>query len=280
MAQTSSAFMMDISHASAITISSTLDNGISSNNKYDYFGNGGNQRGGIDIDLLRQSLVTPTPDKPQITLSENYFPTIVDHNENTSNNNNGYDTKSTAIPSSIITTKSTSSSSSSSSSSSKTKIPIAEGLIYLQNNNNNNNNNIYNERPNLNDNIIVTISSTSDPTNIIAGAKYPVYKAKFPFNFKMYNENILKGKEQIWQQLEKGNEESRNNSMNRSNNGSDLLITARICPEEILTLPCKDEESTYFAKGVSKILMIGNLPGATEGQSLRTPVSLPLMKKQ
>ena len=94
-----------------------------------------NMGGGLNLDSISQSLVSPTEDRPQITMQGNRLPTATKSITPTVNTN--------------------------------TKIPIMEGMIYLLNNN---------ERPELNDNIILTISSTSNPNNILAGAKFNVYK--------------------------------------------------------------------------------------------------------
>ena len=200
--------------------------------------------GGIDLNSIRQSLVSPTDDKPQITMQGS----SVAPSPSTSST--------TSVRRGDIT---------------KTKSPIMEGMVYLLKNSS--------ERPDLNDNIILTLSSTSNPDNILAGAKYKVYKAKFPFNFKMYDENVLKGKEEEWKQLVMGSSNG-NTIVGGSGGGGDFLVTARICPEEITVLPCKEEESTYFARGVSKLLKIENLPGANEGDIIRTAVSLPLQKNK
>ena len=186
----------------------------------------------INLDSLQQSLVQPTPEKPQIIIRDN-----LDGGK----------------------------SSSYTMSKKNTRIPIVQGIVYLQNNN---------DRPLLNDYIVITVSSSSSSSsttnnvqNILAGAKYQVYKAKFPFNFKMYNENILKGKEQEWNIL---------TSNNNNDSSNILIVTAKVCPETSLQLPCTDEDITFIAQGISKLLMIGNLPGGEDGQIIRTPVSLQL----
>lgn len=204
----------------------------------------GSSVGGINLKSIQESLVSPTDEKPQITMQGSNV----------------------------------AQSSSKSTATGNTKYPIMEGMVYLLNDRN--------VRPDLNDNIILTLSSTSNPDNILAGAKYKVYKAKFPFNFKMYDGNILKGKEEEWKQLYTQNSMSRNGIerndktiIDRSGGSGDFLVTARICPEDITVLPCKEEESTYFAKGVSKLLQLENLPGAKKGDIIRTAVSLPLQQQ-
>ena len=210
--------------------------------------NGGG--GGIDLELLKQSLVKPSDDKPQIKINEQQqlSPQLQ---------------KQQLIPQTqtqTILSKTTTSS----SLKSKTKTPIMEGMIYLLDDKN--------TRPNLNDYIVITISSTKDPNQrILAGAKYNVYKAKFPFNFRLYRENIIQGGSTS---ASTSNDSS--NAMEQIFNQDDLVVTARICPEESTKLPCTQDQSTYFAKSISKLLQIENLPGANQGDVIRTAVSLPL----
>jgi hypothetical protein len=225
-------------------------------------------RPSINLDSLQQSLVSPTSDKPQIIIRDN-----VDTTTTTSSSSSTGDYRYDSPTQTILNIATGGNGGGNgggrntdiTSNKKNTRIPIVEGMVYLQNNN---------ERPSLNDYIVITVSSPSsmndnqDDIQILAGAKYQVYKAKFPFNFKMYNENLLKGKEQEWMNLN-----------NNNNNDNTLIVAARVCPEESQKLPCTEDESIFVAKGVSKLLMIGNLPGGDEGQTIRTPVSLQLISK-
>lgn len=126
--------------------------------------------------------------------------------------------------------------------------PILQGLIYVDRSD---------SRPSFADTLVITAGSSERPDDVLAGAKIPVTMARFPMQFSMYQANIAKGKEDLWSKAMDG----------------DIIVTARVCPEAS-TLPCKDAESTYKAKGISKV--IRNLPGMDEGTLVRTAISLPL----
>ena len=132
------------------------------------------------------------------------------------------------------------------------------------------------DQPEFSDTIVLTIASTSNPDVPIAGAKYVVSKARFPFQFRLYRANILDD------QL-----------MERKIQDLDLMVTARICPtiatviqdakaaQEMNTknaptsrIPCEVDESTFLTKYISKV--VGNLPGMTKCTVFRTAASLPL----
>jgi hypothetical protein len=137
------------------------------------------------------------------------------------------------------------------SKTSNGKSPIVQGLVYMVD---------AKDRPDPSDVIVLTVSSVSAPDEIMAGAKYPVYKARIPFNFQFYQANIIKGKEDVYkQQLER----------------EDLLVEASVCPQEAAKLPCKSEERLYEAKGISKMIQV---PGMAEPTLFRVPASLPLEK--
>jgi len=133
---------------------------------------------------------------------------------------------------------------------SKGKTPIVEGMVYMMDK--------Y-ERPDPSDFIVLTVVSNSLPDEILAGAKYPVYKARLPFNFQLYEANILKGKNDVY----------------KKNSGGDLIVTATVCPQEATAFPCSSQESLYDAKGISKLLQI---PGMQDGDLVRTPAALPLQQ--
>ena len=126
--------------------------------------------------------------------------------------------------------------------------PILQGLIYVDRSD---------SRPSFADTLVITAGSAERPDDVLAGAKIPVTMARFPMQFSMYQANIARGKEDLWSKAMDG----------------DIIVTARVCPEAS-TLPCNDAESTYKAKGISKV--IRNLPGMDEGTLVRTAISLPL----
>lgn len=126
--------------------------------------------------------------------------------------------------------------------------PILQGLVYVDRSD---------SRPSFADTLVITAGSAERPDEILAGAKIPVTMARFPVQFSMYQANIARGKEELWSKAMDG----------------DIIVTARVCPEAS-ALPCNDAESTYKAKGISKI--IRNLPGMDEGTTMRTAISLPL----
>ena len=70
-----------------------------------------------------------------------------------------------------------------------------------------------NDRPDYSDTIVLTVASTANPDVTIAGAKYSVSKARFPFQFIMNRANIIDKQ-----------------YANMDIIDSDLLVTARICP--------------------------------------------------
>jgi len=183
---------------------------------------------GIGLEAIQNSLAPPSEATPQIKLPMNSV--------------------------GAATSASSSSSSSGAGFTKKIKSPILQGMVYMLNEQ---------ERPDLTDKIVITISSTANPTDILAGAKYDVYKARFPFQFKLYDANVVKGKEETFRNL--------------SNQG-DYLVSVKICPEDAKKLPCEENESAFSAKGISKLLQLQNLPGANPGDVIRTAASLPLEK--
>mmetsp|Transcript_7413 Transcript_7413/g.11235 ORF Transcript_7413/g.11235 Transcript_7413/m.11235 type:complete len:239 (+) Transcript_7413:131-847(+) len=129
--------------------------------------------------------------------------------------------------------------------------PIVQGLVYLVRPNSE-------IRPYSTDTLVLTAGSLTAPDEVLAGAKIPVSRLRFPTSFRMYKENILSGKTSQWSDLEESGE---------------ILVKAKICPEGV-PLPCSDDESTLKAQGVSK--MVRNLPGLTDGTNFRAAASLPL----
>mmetsp|Transcript_28276 Transcript_28276/g.39805 ORF Transcript_28276/g.39805 Transcript_28276/m.39805 type:complete len:240 (-) Transcript_28276:1270-1989(-) len=129
--------------------------------------------------------------------------------------------------------------------------PIVQGLVYLVRPNSE-------IRPYSTDTLVLTAGSLTTPDDVLAGAKIPVSRLRFPTSFRMYKENILSGKTSQWYDLEESGE---------------ILVKAKICPDGI-PLPCSDDESTLKAQGVSK--KVRNLPGLPDGTNFRAAASLPL----
>lgn len=132
----------------------------------------------------------------------------------------------------------------------KESASIIEGMVYLFDTN---------DRPDTSDVIIITLTTLDDQKNVLAGAKYPVSRARIPFNFQLKDANIIKGKEDLF----------------RSSMDKDLLVQAKVCPEIASSFPCSEEESTFIAKGVSKLVKI---PGMRDNEQVivRTAAALPL----
>ena len=169
---------------------------------------------------LSQSLVQPTDQKPQITLSGRQV---------------SYGSSTT--PSSSI---------------SQPKVDsLCQGMVYLFSEQ---------DRPDPSEVLVLTAASPSQPNVPILGAKFNVYKAKFPFQFTMAEPNRLKGHD-------------------TDTLSGDFIVTARTCPSDG-TLPCADSQSTFVARGISKVLvgMDGEGGLLKEGQSIRTPASLALRR--
>lgn len=248
--------------------------------------------GGIDTQLLRQSLVPPTDDRPQIQ---------------------------PVAPSQSLT--SPRSITSSGANEKQKKAPIMQGMVYLQTSSSKANVQMKEDetlisnqspsriraeevRPDPSDILVLTVSTPTDPNTILAGAKIPIYRVnRFPFQFQMYSPNILKGREQQFWDV---------------NGNGDYIVQGRICrqiEEEVTTsvissdsmwsspivstsattastttsststrgtsqsersLPCTESESIFVGTGVSKLLK--NVPGLEEGDVIRTAVSVPLSK--
>lgn len=146
----------------------------------------------------------------------------------------------------------------------KAKQPILEGMVYMADE-------YKYDRPDPSEIIVLTVSSASQPDDILAGAKYPVYKARMPFNFQMYDANILKNKMGQFRMVQE--------------RGEDFIVSATVCPGEddgggggvAGRLPCDAGVSSYQGRGVGKLLQV---PGMQEGEMIRTPASLALEKNK
>ena len=110
--------------------------------------------------------------------------------------------------------------------------------------------------------LVLTAVSASPPGNeeVLAGAKFPVSRVRFPLNFQMYKENLLlkkPGVKEAWEKIE---------------DSEDVIIRASICPIDASTFPCENPKKT--SQGVAKL--ITNIPGLKDGQVIRAPASLQL----
>lgn len=132
----------------------------------------------------------------------------------------------------------------------ESKAPIVQGLVYLAD---------LQERPGYLDTLILTVRDRSRPEQVLAGAKLPVSMIRFPLDFRMYDQNILPDKRELWNQIE-----------------GDLLVQAKVCPEGT-PLPCSDGESSMSARGIAKV--VRGLPGMEDGTQIRTGASLRLERR-
>lgn len=125
--------------------------------------------------------------------------------------------------------------------------PLVQGLVYLAN---------PQIRPGPLDTLILTVRDYNHPDVVLAGAKLPISKVRFSFEFSMFDKNILPQKKELWDQVE-----------------GDLLVKVNVCPAS-LALPCTDGESSMKAQGISKL--IKDLPGMDKGIQIRAGASLRL----
>jgi len=243
-----------LSYASTL-LSSLAESTTNSNTNTNTNINTDDNSNNIDFQKLQQSLSNPTDDRPQIKLP----PDSTNGNYNTNTNPNTSNQSNNNFNNKNMQNKNE---------------PLIQGMVYLLN---------QNDRPDFSDTIVLTVASTSNPDVPIAGAKYSVSKARFPFQFRLYRANILLDDQRMERNIE----------------NQDLMVTARICPT-IATptptqdtkaakvrntknapasrIPCEVDESTFLAKGISKV--VGNLPGMTEGTVFRTAASLPLERRR
>jgi hypothetical protein len=126
------------------------------------------------------------------------------------------------------------------------KQPLVQGLVYLTN--------PRQVRPDPSDVLILSVRSAApgagaDDSPVLAGAKIPVSRLRFPVSFAMSEKNILPGK---------------------TLSSGDLLVDAKICPS---VTPCSQEAASFQAKGIAKV--ISNIPGL-DGSSMRAAASLGL----
>lgn len=122
-----------------------------------------------------------------------------------------------------------------------------QGLIYLPSTSREED---FNSKIAKNDNIILEVSTSDNPSVILAGAKIPISQIKaFPISFGISKDNLLlkepadesnSSQEQFWDQAV-------------LYYPKDLLIRARICPSSSF---CKDSEATFQGGGISKLLLL------------------------
>lgn len=111
-----------------------------------------------------------------------------------------------------------------------------------------------NRRPSPSDFLVLTARSYQDPDTVVAGARIPVSKVKFPFRFIMSEKNIVKGQE--------------------GKVNTDLLVKAAVCPEDSPKFPCSDAQASMKGEGIAKLLRdFGGLP---EGVEVRAGASVGL----
>jgi hypothetical protein len=109
-------------------------------------------------------------------------------------------------------------------------------------------------RPGPLDTIVITVRDVSSPDKVLAGAKIPVSRTRFPVQLRLFSQNIID--KQAW---------------DRAN---DVVVRAVVCPSESASLPCSESEATMKAEGIAKL--IRNIPGLPEGTTVRAGASLPL----
>ena len=130
---------------------------------------------------------------------------------------------------------------------------MVQGLVYLYNS--------QSERPLFTDTLVLTVTNEAD--KVLAGAKIPVSKLRFPMSFRMSESNVVNGQLNAWEKATRGDDI--------------LIIKAAICPEASEKLPCSAPQQTFTGSGVSKL--IPNLPGLNLEQSMggiRAAASIPL----
>lgn len=87
---------------------------------------------------------------------------------------------------------------------------------------------------------MITASRTDQPSVLLAGSRIPMTEMhNFPISFRLGKDNIVTdGGKQV---ITTGN--------------MDLYITAKMCPSESGSLPCKDSESIFEGRGISRMLV-------------------------
>jgi hypothetical protein len=116
-------------------------------------------------------------------------------------------------------------------------------------------------RPTASDIVLLTVRDVKHPDIVLAGAKLPISRIRFPLRFKLSTSNLKGPKElAIWKE---------------SASQHDLLVQAVVCsPESLTTSPstrttCSD--ARFQAQGVAKLLRLQD-----NDVTIRSAVSLPL----
>lgn len=120
--------------------------------------------------------------------------------------------------------------------------PILEALLYLAD---------PQIRPGPLDTIVITVRDIK--SGILAGAKIPVSRARFPVQLRLYRQNLLQPAS--WDRAE------------------DVTVRAVVCPAGT-AIPCPESDITMQAEGISKL--VRNFPGLPEGVEVRAGAALPL----
>jgi hypothetical protein len=104
----------------------------------------------------------------------------------------------------------------------------------------------------------LTVRDVKHPDIVLAGAKLPVSRIRFPLRFKLSTSNLKGAKEAaIWKE---------------SACQHDLLVQAVVCsPESLTTSTCSTSNARFQAQGVAKLLRLQE-----NDVTIRSAVSLPL----
>jgi hypothetical protein len=114
-------------------------------------------------------------------------------------------------------------------------------------------------RPTASDIVLLTVRDVKNPDIVLAGAKLPISRIRFPLRFKLSTSNLVSAKEAaIWKE---------------SASQHDLLVQAVVCsPESLKTSKSTTcSTSSFQAQGVAKLLRLQD-----NDVTIRSAVSLPL----
>jgi len=109
-------------------------------------------------------------------------------------------------------------------------------------------------RPGPLDTIVITVRDVSSPEKVLAGAKIPVTKARFPVQLRLFSQNVVN--QEAWERAE------------------DVIVRAVVCPADSTSIPCAESEVTMTAEGIAKL--VRNLPGLPADVTVRAGAALPL----
>lgn len=113
-------------------------------------------------------------------------------------------------------------------------------------------------RPGAADTVILTVRDLNHPDIVIAGARLPVSRIRFPLRFRLTTANLVPDKAAIWTD---------------SAFQHDLLVQAVVCPATTTTTcsASSDTAGRIQAKGLAKLLRLQD-----QGIDIRAAVALPL----